>query len=53
MTRGRGDPGVSQFPVIAGMAPLPEGVRAVDDVGLKGSGGDDDDGRRACNDVDR
>ena len=32
-------------------APLPEGVRAVDDFGLKGGGGDD--GRMACNAVGR
>ena len=32
-------------------ASLPEGMRAVNDVDLKDGGGDD--GRRACNDVDR
>ena len=32
-------------------APLPEGVRAVDDFGLNSGG--DDDGRRACDDVNR
>ena len=32
-------------------APLPEGVKAVDDFELKGGG--DDDSRRACNEVGR
>ena len=32
-------------------APLPEGVRAVNDVGVKGGGVDD--GRRACDNVGR
>ena len=31
--------------------PLPEGIRAVEDVELKGGGSDD--GRRACDDVGR
>ena len=33
------------------IAPLPEEARAVDDVDLAGSGGDD--GRRACYDIGR
>ena len=33
------------------MAPIPEGIRVVDDVGVKVGGGDD--GRRACDDVGR
>ena len=32
-------------------APLPEGVRAVDDFDVKGGGGDDS--RRACDNVGR
>ena len=34
------------------MVPLPAGVRAADDFGLKVGGGGGD-GRRACNDVGR
>ena len=54
---GRGDddgrgPGYNVSRALLG--PLPEGVRAADDVGLKGGGGDDgDNGRRACNAVGR
>ena len=36
---------------VSATAPLPEGLRAVDDFGLKGGGGDDS--RRACDDVGR
>ena len=41
------------MPVARDMVPLLEGVRAAGDIGLKGDGGNDDDGRRACNAVVR